>query len=1190
MKRFFSWVMRRIVLSAMATIVFSLLVWFEGPFVAFNDHFPFASETVRWSLIGFMAFVWCAYWCWQLVKEKIAATKLTKMVAGDDAVDAVPAGSAEISAEMAKLSARMKEAIETLRKTRQDGASGQIVYRLPWYMFVGAPGSGKTTALLNSGLKFPLSGTLGSAPIGGIAGTRNCDWWFTDEAVLLDTAGRYTTQDSYAEVDNAAWHGFLDMLKKYRRRRPINGVIVVISAADMLQKSEPENKRLGLAIRARIKELHEHLGIRFPIYVMVTKCDLLAGFMEFFETMPREEQGQVWGFTFPLEGAEQIDNVLASFPAEFQLLETQLQARVVERMQQERDMQRRALVYGFPQQFAGMGESLTRMLNEIFTSTHFEERAMLRGVYFTSGTQEGSPIDRVIGSLASAFGIERQALPAAAASGRSFFVMQLLRAVVFREAGLAGANLQLERNRRLLQWGALCAMVLLLIVVLGGRTTSYVRNLDYVNALAQRTALAEKLSTSTPPNADMLVTLSLLNTLRALPFGYSERNASVPLLMRLGLYQGEKLGPAAIDAYQRLLQEALLPGLVTRLEEQLRRGAANNADYLYEGLRMYLMLGDARHFDAEALQAWFDLDLQTNFPDLSDLQRQQFGEHVFALLETLKAKEKPVVKLDARLISETQLVLARVPMSQRIYERMKQSFARAPLAEFSAAAVSGQEASLVLMRNSGEPLTRGIAGMYTLAGYRQFLEKMDQAIAEVTLENWVIGQQEAIASLDAITQTKAAVKQLYYNDYIRLWDLYLADIGIVPFSSLDEGARLTAVLAGPDSPLRQFMQAAATETKLERASAATQMTDAVASGVQAKLKTYKNRLSLALGNAVTPPAAPIKPYNPVDAHFKPLHTLVGTPPAPGAPVAAPAPIDQILGLLKDAAVYFEAAARAKRAGTPMPPADALLKIKREAQDKPAPFAAMLQNIDSIGSGIALDSDRARLNAAWAANAGLFCRQAIGGRYPLVRTSAIDVTADDFGRFFAPGGIIDDFFQKNLLPYVDMSDVHWRWRPEAASTLGISLEVLAEFERAATIRDMFFSSGGKLASMRFELKPLAADTSFGNVLLEIDGQALNHVPNGAVTPVLFQVPSGKRTGLVRFETTPAGKLPDLMTEGAWAWLRMIDRGALESTAQNERFKLNFNLEGRKISYELTASSVINPFRRDALEQFHCPEQL
>jgi type VI secretion system protein ImpL len=118
---------------------------------------------------------------------------------------------------------------------------------------------------------------------------------------LLDTAGRYTTQDSHEEVDRAAWRGFLDLFKKHRRRRPINGAFIAISLADLMQQSEEERAAQALAIKQRVQELHEHFGIRFPIYVLFTKADLIAGFIEFFGDLGKEERDQVWGMTFPMD-------------------------------------------------------------------------------------------------------------------------------------------------------------------------------------------------------------------------------------------------------------------------------------------------------------------------------------------------------------------------------------------------------------------------------------------------------------------------------------------------------------------------------------------------------------------------------------------------------------------------------------------------------------------------------------------------------------------------------------------------------------------------------------------------------------------------------------------------------------------------------------------------------------------------
>ena len=210
-KRFFLWLIKPMVLSFIGILLLSLIIWFEAPLLSFDGAEPFGSSTVRWTMIWILFLIWAGYFTWKWFKAWRADRKLAASVAGADAPPPPP-GQKESAAEVALLTKRLQEAMAILRKARIGGSSGGL-YQLPWYMFVGAPGSGKTTALVHSGLKFPLSETHGKGAIGGVGGTRNCDWWFTDEAVLLDTAGRYTTQDSYTEVDRNAWNGFLQLLR-----------------------------------------------------------------------------------------------------------------------------------------------------------------------------------------------------------------------------------------------------------------------------------------------------------------------------------------------------------------------------------------------------------------------------------------------------------------------------------------------------------------------------------------------------------------------------------------------------------------------------------------------------------------------------------------------------------------------------------------------------------------------------------------------------------------------------------------------------------------------------------------------------------------------------------------------------------------------------------------------------------------
>src|SRR5258708_25133950 len=113
--------------------------------------------------------------------------QLATAVASQSAASGGAPGAAQReSLDSRQLRERFVEAVETLRKSRKGAGS---LYDLPWYVIIGPPGSGKTTALVNSGLRFPLSQKFGAGALPRVRGPRKCAWGFTDQAVLLDTAG-----------------------------------------------------------------------------------------------------------------------------------------------------------------------------------------------------------------------------------------------------------------------------------------------------------------------------------------------------------------------------------------------------------------------------------------------------------------------------------------------------------------------------------------------------------------------------------------------------------------------------------------------------------------------------------------------------------------------------------------------------------------------------------------------------------------------------------------------------------------------------------------------------------------------------------------------------------------------------------------------------------------------------------------
>ena len=443
--------------SILAALIFSALVWFGGPLVFVMDAQPFESGLVRGVIIAAIWLVVIGAILWRFLRRRRAAAALEKAITTADVEES----------DAPVLKGKMEDAIQTLRRSSKSGAGA--LYELPWYLIIGPPGAGKTTALVNSGLKFPLARDNAAKAIEGVGGTRYCDWWFTEQAVLIDTAGRYTTQDSDAKVDRKSWLAFLEMLRRNRPRQPINGVIVAISIADLLTLSPAEINAHADAIRKRLDELHEELKISFPVYAVFTKMDMIAGFAQYFADLDENKRKAVWGATF--QTADKQANNVTQAPAELDLLIQRISDGMAERLQEEPDLRARVMLFGFPAQLAAIRKPVGEFLNRIFEPTRYQSTATLRGLYFTSGTQEGTPLDAIIGALQRNFGVESRAVSGATGMGKSYFLHDLLAKVIFAEAGWVSTNVAAVRRSWLLRVAAFALIGLALSGTLssGGR-------------------------------------------------------------------------------------------------------------------------------------------------------------------------------------------------------------------------------------------------------------------------------------------------------------------------------------------------------------------------------------------------------------------------------------------------------------------------------------------------------------------------------------------------------------------------------------------------------------------------------------------------------------------------------------------------------------------------------------------------
>jgi type VI secretion system protein ImpL len=310
-----------------------------------------------------------------------------------------------------------------------------------------------------------------------------------------------------------------------------------------------------------------------------------------------------------------------------------------------------------------------------------------------------------------------------------------------------------------------------------------------------------------------------------------------------------------------------------------------------------------------------------------------------------------------------------------------------------------------------------------------------------------------------------------------------------------------------------------------------------------------------------------------------------------APAAgAPAPIDGTVALINEAYQQMVATQAAVNAGGPPPPPSGVAdKIKAETGRLPEPLQSMLTTLATGAVKQVAEKTRSNLSQSVTASITDFCTRAINGRYPFVKSSATDVTRDDFTRLFAPNGLLDDFFQKNLAALVDTSSRPWKFRKIADVPVADSAS-LVQFQRAATIRDVFFR-GGQTPSIRFDMKPVGLDASLTQVVIDVDGQNLKYA-HGPQVPMSIQWPGPKGTQQVRLQATAAGGAPagNLLFEGPWALLRLLDKAQMQPTSQPEKMLATFTLDGRKAQFEVISGSVQNPLKLSELEQFRCPGKL
>jgi type VI secretion system protein ImpL len=1161
----------RIALVGVGITSLASLLYLAGPFVVIGGWRPLQNYMVREICIVLLLAAVAAIGSFHLYRRKKSAKALAAGVSEAEKPES----------DEAVLKDKMKDAVATLKSA--SGGKKDYLYDLPWYLLIGPPGSGKTTALVNSGMKFPLSRGASPAAIAGVGGTRYCDWWFTEEAVLIDTAGRYTTQDSDAKADKLSWFAFLDMLKKNRPRQPINGVILAISLEDLLTLSPADLAAHATAIRARLLELHTRLKVNFPVYALFTKADLVAGFSEFFAHFADQSRRQVWGATF--QTADKTRNMVSEVPVEYDALLERLSEETIDRLQDEPAPNTRVLLFGFPAQMARLKQSIHDFLNQIFEPTRYHANAMLRGFYFTSGTQQGTPIDQLIGALVKSFGAEELSASTYSGQGKSFFLHDLILKVIIGEAAWVSTDRAAVRRALILKAAALSAITAAFIGMSAAWLTSYRHN----SALIEQTQLADKkyvtdagayLHETVVGDRDLHKVLPLLHQLRYLPSGYATREESTPLMASFGLSQRERLQSASENGYRLGLERLFRPRLVFRLEELMDAKIGDPA-FIYDALKVYMMLGGQQPADRELVLAWMRQDWAENlYPGAGNAEgRKELEEHLAALLD-LESGE-PLIDLNGRLIEDSQKTLARLSVAERAYALLKSQARTMGAGDWTAARAGGPDAGTVFAAAGGQALDAvQVPGFFTRAGFHDaFLARLADIADRIKRDRWVLGAAGEQAALSAqYNDLPDALLELYTRDFIAAWTDALGKLSLKPLTA-DKPRYLTlSAISAPTSPLRQLIVSIDAETTLSAARPNAKSADKGPSvpGTTKPTVLFKSKDRAPGAN--------------IEAAFRQFHAVLEGD-------ATRKPIDAVIGNLNQIAQNLILVATNPAQA---PQANIVLQnevagLRNNAARLPRPFDQLLGQAAAQFEKDVSTNKAGQLMIMLRNQIYPVCQRTITDRYPFTKASKNDVPLADFAKLFSPNGLMDSFFTQNLAPYADTSGAQWAWRQSSGVDPELSAATLREFQRAAEIRDAFFQSGGNTPMVSLAVKPppaAGAGTKF-----EIGGVTVaSAAPGAAAGPAAANAAQGDGTVAVQWpgpsQRAAISVVPDdgsapsvLERTGPWSLFRMLDVGSLAVKAENATAK--FIVGGYELHYRFSSGSLRNPLNLSVLREFHCP---
>ncbi len=1114
-----------------------LLLWLIGPVIPVGGSKPLSSISARMGATGIILLLSMVFFVIDLFIKHKAQTlpKLKEILA--TVWKAIKQFSVELTTWITQKFGLVKGRV-------YEDKQGRLLRRQPWYLVMGSGGAGKSSSIANSGLIFLPPEKLGNEAITYVQQFPDYDWWYTDDGVLIDLTNQGQSPD---ENNNAGtvnnWKKFIKLLKKQRRNKPIAGLLLHFSLTDLLHKDNQHRQNELYNICLHLRELNETFKVQIPVYLVFTKCDLVEGFVEYFSDLSREDLSQVWGATFPLAEASDMNSVAAAFNREYQSLMERLSQQLLWKMDIEKNDNKRELIHAFPHQMRLFRKPIETLIFELFGAVRINSAIQLRGFYFTSASQVGKPHNLLVNIYAKKFHLnsvmQRNQL---LQTSDGYFLTQLYRDVILQDGKVLGYSERVQNLQTLFYKGVRYALPVAVVIGTYSMYSSYEHNKKAI--MQVRGNLEEYHRAYQHLRIDdmhLQDTLPALNALNSANNVYKKTDN--PWLMGL-LPSSHRTKHATEQALEGSINTLFLPRVAAQLENNLHH-PMDDANLLYATLKGYLTFSPSDATDPTSLEEPMYYQWAKTFKKdiMTDKQLKYY-------LNLAMANDIEKLPLDRRLINDARGKLEQVVPEKRAYGLLSLSSSTSNLPNINFSDQIGSTFYEVFVDHND---VSDIPSLYSSAGYNKVFNPHSNDIArQVAQDNKAIGLTTDEAEQQSDSEIMGELDQEYENSYVKEWQQHLRHLEVVPFTSLQQAATVLGLLASNQSPLADVLSITKDNTS----------------------RVKNANINIA------------KDFETLNAYTNEHHTT-----------AKMRKINQSLAGLHDYMLQISQAADSNAAAYKAAEdymqgklSNPIRQLTLEAKGAPEPLKTWLNSVADNSWAVILQGAMNYINTAWKNQVYSEYDDQLKDRYPLSPHARGQVSVDAFSHFFAPKGTLSQFFNKYLASFVDTSKTPWQLYNLNGHSLKMSSHELRLFEQAAAIQHRYFPDGGAKPKLQYAIKPHTLDDNASKVNLSIGHVVLtyNHGPQQPVS-VIWPQSSGEDTVKVNI-TGFNGEHYVRSYDGPWAFFKLLDRSHLQGTTDPDKYLFVINGAGHRASFDIQSTESLANFKLTDVKGFGLPEKL